>query len=122
MWLFAVAGVVVVGLIGYAAWKGGAPSIYDGFAQCLAEKNVKMYGAWWCSHCAAQKKEFGTSFEYVPYVECSPNGSKTMSVQCENDGITGYPTWVFADGSRLGGERTLEELSQKTGCELPAEE
>ena len=30
-----------------------------------------MYGAYWCPHCQAQKKVFGESFQYVPYVECT---------------------------------------------------
>lgn len=81
-----------------------------------------MYGAWWCPHCSNQKALFGSAFKYINYVECSPNNTKTMSVQCKNDGITGFPTWVFADGSQLGGEQTFAALSAKTGCELPAAE
>ena len=25
---------------------------YDSFAKCLATKNARMYGLYWCSHCA----------------------------------------------------------------------
>ena len=92
----------------------------DDFAKCLASKNITMYGAEWCSHCQNEKKAFGDSFRYVPYVEC-PNDPK----KCLEKGITGYPIWVFPDGlsaqagKKLIGEQGLEKLSQESGCPLP---
>jgi hypothetical protein len=35
---------------------------YDGFAKCLASKQAKMYGLYWCPHCAEQKEMFGKPF------------------------------------------------------------
>ena len=32
---------------------------YDSFAQCLATKQAKMYGLYWCPHCVEQKEMFG---------------------------------------------------------------
>ncbi len=32
---------------------------YDKFAQCLATKQAKMYGLYWCPHCIEQKEMFG---------------------------------------------------------------
>ncbi len=32
------------------------------FARCLTDRQVKMYGAYWCPHCAEQKEMFGESF------------------------------------------------------------
>lgn len=122
-YLYAAAGVVVVGLFAAIimnAVKSQVPSIYDGFAQCLTEKGVKMYGAWWCPHCQNQKDLFGSAFEFVDYVECSPGSSKGMSQQCKDAGIEGYPTWVFADGSKASGEQSFEGLSEKTSCPLPS--
>src|SRR5271157_3119677 len=46
----------------------------DGFARCLTERGVKMYGAWWWPHCIEQKEAFGASFEYAAYVECGVKG------------------------------------------------
>lgn len=91
---------------------------YDAFAQCLAEKGVKMYGASWCGHCTNQKLAFGESWQYVDYVECSTSGGG-QAPECAAAGIRGYPTWVFPGGEKLSGERSFEELSQKSGCELP---
>lgn len=87
----------------------------DVFAQCLAEKKVTMYGAEWCSHCQNEKKAFGSSFKYVPYVECPDDPQK-----CITNGINGYPTWIFPDGRKLEGEQGLEKLSWESGCALPS--
>lgn len=72
----------------------------DPFAQCLASKNITMYGAAWCSHCQDQKKLFGESFKYVPYVECPDNIDKCLAL-----GVTGYPTWIFHE--------TKQEIKQQ---------
>jgi hypothetical protein len=113
--------VIIVGGIGYFATRDQIKkdNRLDGFAQCLADKGAKFYGTFWCTHCQAQKKMFGTSQKYLPYVECStPDGQEQLPV-CKEAGIEGYPTWVFADGSRLSGEISLETLAQKTQCLLP---
>jgi hypothetical protein len=94
---------------------------YDAFAQCLTKKHVAMYGAFWCPHCNDQKKEFGTAFSYVHYVECAvpaqpPN---VQTPACQEMKIRKYPTWVFPDGERVEAIQSLEQLSQKTGCKLP---
>jgi hypothetical protein len=91
------------------------PSKYDAFAQCLAEKKITMYGAVWCSHCQDQKKEFGSAFKYVPYVECPDN-----TQLCTDKGVKGFPTWMNEDGSkRLEGYQTFEKLAELSGCQLP---
>lgn len=85
----------------------------DKFAMCLADKDVTMYGAVWCSHCQSQKKEFGSSFQYIKYVEC-PDNIKI----CLDKGVVGYPTWIFNDGSKLEGEQSFAKLSEKSGCPI----
>ncbi|MBI3034652.1 hypothetical protein HYY72_05840 [Candidatus Woesearchaeota archaeon] len=91
---------------------------YDKLASCLSEKDVKMYGAYWCPHCASQKEMFGSSFDKISYVECSlPNRGGQTEI-CKEKNIESYPTWEFADGSRLVGEQTTEKLAEKTGCQL----
>ena len=91
----------------------------DQFAQCLTSKNAKFYGAFWCPHCQEQKQLFGTAKKYLPYVECSSADGKSQLQVCTDAKIEGYPTWVFSDGSKVSGAISLEELSKKTGCELP---
>jgi len=97
----------------------GCSSIdYDSFAQCITENGAKMYGAYWCGHCANQKAAFGNSFQYVDYIECSLPGGSGQTEFCQQAEIRSYPTWEFADGERLLGEVSFKELSAKTGCKL----
>lgn len=114
--------LILVGVIYAFSQKGGTqagPGPLDAFAQCLGEKGAKFYGAFWCPHCQNQKKLFGSSERYLPYIECSTaNGQGRLPV-CEQANIEGYPTWEFADGPRLSGEVPLETLAENTGCELP---
>ena len=91
----------------------------DAFAKCLAAKPAKMYGAYWCPHCADQKAMFESSFQYVPYVECGVPGSREEAPLCKDAGIKHFPTWQFADGERLEGTLPLQTLATKTGCSLP---
>ena len=92
---------------------------YDSFAKCLSSKQAKMYGLFWCPHCADQKRMFGTSFEYVPYVECAIRGSKEMAPECKAAGVKLFPSWQFGAEPPKEGVLSLEELSQKSGCSLP---
>lgn len=89
------------------------------FAQCLADKGALFYGAFWCPHCQAQKKLFGDAVKLLPYVECSTSDGNGQTQICKEKGITGYPTWIFADGSKADGEQSLANLAEKTGCALP---
>jgi hypothetical protein len=93
---------------------------YDSFARCLATKNARMYGLYWCPHCADQKREFGSSFRYVPYVECaSENDPHELTPTCKAAGVKLFPSWQFGADPPKEGVLTLQELSQKTGCSLP---
>ncbi len=93
---------------------------YDSFAKCLSEKNTLMYGASWCPHCQAQKEKFGSSVEYINYIECAvPSNPSKQTAACEKANITGYPTWVFENNERMSGEVSFEVLKEKSGCALP---
>lgn len=116
--------VVIIFIVGSIAVirlseEGGGPSSAEtaALAECLTEKGAKMYGAYWCSHCIAQKKLFGAAFDKVDYIECATPGNPRQQTQaCDDAGIKGYPTWTFADGSHLSGEISLEALADKAGC------
>jgi hypothetical protein len=93
---------------------------YDSFARCLATKNATMYGLYWCPHCADQKREFGSSFRYVPYIECaSQSDPHELTPACKAAGVKLFPSWQFGADPPKEGVLTLQELSQKTGCSLP---
>ncbi|MFA6024750.1 MAG: hypothetical protein WC777_06175 [Candidatus Gracilibacteria bacterium] len=95
---------------------------YDAFATCIAESDTTFYGAFWCPHCADQKKLFGDSADLLPYIECDPNGKNAQTEVCNDEKIQSYPTWRFPDGSKKTGVVSLEDLSELTSCPLPGEE
>ena len=113
--------LVVASGIWYVASNKGAvePGKYDTFAVCLKDKGAVFYGAFWCPHCQNQKKLFGSSQSLLPYVECSTPDGKAMLQACKDKKVESYPTWEFADASRLTGEIPLSTLAEKTGCSLP---
>ena len=116
--------IIVIGVIGLIIYQASGdrtvePSKYDDFAKCLTEKGVVMYGAYWCPHCANQKKLFGDSWQYVTYVECDARGDNANPDLCKSKGVSGYPTWIFADGTRASKVLTLTELSVRSSCALP---
>ena len=118
-----VIGLLILGTIGAVVFQSNTtpvgPGKYDTFATCLKDKGAVFYGAFWCTHCQAQKKLFGTSVKLLPYVECSTADGSGQTQICKDKNITGYPTWIFADNSTLGGEITLQQLADKTSCALP---
>ena len=116
--MIAVVIVIVFAAAYYFLWYKRTSRL-DAFAKCLTAKQAKLYGAFWCEHCAAQKEMFGSSFQYAPYIECGIKGSRGIEPVCTQAGIKRFPTWIFADGSRVEGEHELEFLGEQTGCSLP---
>ena len=93
---------------------------YDSFARCLASKSARMYGLYWCPHCADQKEMFGASFRNVPYVECAMKDKPgELAPACKAAGVKLFPSWRFAGEQPREGVLSLEALSDKTGCSLP---
>ncbi len=118
IWL-AVAIVLILGVVLLVKAPAKAGEL-DTFASCISEAGATFYGAFWCPHCQNQKAMFGSSARLLPYIECStPDGSAQLQI-CKDAGVTGYPTWEFADGTRENGEVSLERLSELTSCPLPA--
>ena len=109
--------VVALGLAIYL-WKRPRVSRLDAFAKCLAARQVKMYGLYWCTHCEEQKEIFGSAFQYVPYIECGTKGAHAEQPSCVQAGVKNFPTWQFAT-ERHEGVLRLESLSEKSGCSLP---
>jgi|SRR3989344_112676 len=92
----------------------------DDFVNCLAEKDAKFYGAYWCGHCKTQKDLFGDSLSLLKdkvYVECAEDAFNNERDKCIQAGIVGYPTWVI-NGNKYTGTKSLNQLSELTGCEI----
>ena len=62
---------------------------YDSFAKCIAGKNARMYGLYWCPP------------------------------SCKAAGVKLFPSWQFGAEPPKEGVLSLQDLSQKTGCSLP---
>jgi thiol-disulfide isomerase/thioredoxin len=122
---FSIIGLLILGgitMVVMDSKSANSPSTlnkYDGFAQCLKDKGATFYGAFWCPHCKAQKKLFGSSVKLLPYVECSTPDGNSQTAECIAKKIESYPTWIFADGTQETGEVPLAKLAEKTSCVLP---
>jgi len=118
--IFIVIIILLIGGLGvFLNKKDNKPGVLDGFAQCISDSGAKFYGTFWCTHCSSQKKMFGPSAKYLPYIECSTEDGRGQLQVCKDAKIEGYPAWVFGDGSVLMGEIPLQTLSEKTQCLLP---
>ncbi|MCX6752016.1 MAG: thioredoxin domain-containing protein [Candidatus Nomurabacteria bacterium] len=124
----AVVGLLIIGIIAMVIIQSGnnvPDGKYDAFATCLKDKGAVFYGAFWCPHCQAQKKLFGSSAKLLPYVECSTPDASDQTQVCKDKKIENYPTWELADGTRIpddsltGAGVKLETLAAKTSCVLP---
>lgn len=113
---------VVIALLFVGAFAAGTyrkNHRYDTFAKCLASKQAKMYGLYWCPHCLDQKEMFGKAFQYVPYQECAIKGSREMAPECKAAGAKQFPSWQFEGSPLREGVLSMEDLSGRTGCSLP---
>lgn len=103
-------------LVIYSAPKSAGNSVaLDTFAECLSQKGFTMYGLYSCPHCQAEKALFGSSFQYVNYVECSTNPD-----ECTAKNVNAVPTWIGPNGKTYVGTQTLQDLANVSGCTLPA--
>lgn len=114
--LIAIA-AVIVNISNVPFPKTSSSTDYDAFAKCLTENKAVLYGAFWCPHCQTQKKMFGSSIEFIKYVECSTPDGKSQTEICKQEGVTAYPTWKF-NGKVVEGGLDFAGLSENSGCSL----
>jgi hypothetical protein len=116
-----IGAVAILLAIGISAWAfvnsqaASKSEKIDSLAKCLTSNNAVMFGAYWCSHCQDQKKEFGASWKYVHYVECALPDNEGQTAACGTANITQYPTWDF-NGSRQVGKLDFKTLGELSGC------
>lgn len=85
-------------------------------AKCLTEKDAKLYGSYWCSHCKSQKEMFGGHLSLIQYIECDDKGPNGDSSVCREAEIEAYPTWKSPNLPTLQGVQSLKKLSAWSGC------
>jgi len=115
---FAVIVIGIVLLMRMVSGAGQTSEKYDLFAQCLSQKDVKLYSTFWCKDCQKQARKFDAGAKYLPVIECSTPDGKAVSQTCIDAGATTWPVWAFPDGSRLNGVQSLAALARKSGCTL----
>src|SRR3989344_9047049 len=126
--------IILLSFIIVGCTKTADPKI-ESLANCLAEKGVKEYGAFWCPNCAKQEKMFGSSFEIIKekvYNECDPRcdvedikdlpiacrGKLGQTELCLQKNINKYPTWEFSNGETLIGVQEFSTLAEMAGCKF----
>ena len=91
-------------------------------AECLARTGAHLYGASWCHWCHVQLELFGTDAPKIPYTDCDPQATLELAPECKAKGFeleSPLPTWIFGDGTRVVGVRSLKWLAARTGCPAP---
>ena len=95
---------------------------YDELAQCITEKEVNMYGSFKCGACAKVRTAFGDSFQYIPEIECHPDGEDSQWELCQEKNIEGTPTFIYepngVEEKRYKGYLSPENLAKFAGCEI----
>lgn len=90
--------------------------------ECLARKGARLYGASWCHWCHVQIELFGKDAPKVPYTDCDPEATLDMLPECTEKGFafdSPFPTWIFGNGTRVHGVRSLKWLAFQTDCPAP---
>lgn len=94
------------------------PTYRQQLAEHLTEVGAKMYGAYWCPHCADQKELFGEAVKAIPYIECAPDGENAQPQLCQEKALQGYPTWEI-NGELYMGVRSLANLAELSNFAAP---
>jgi len=107
---------LVFGISLLAGCGGGEYQIEEELARCLTNSGAVLYTTSTCPHCKDQKEMFGPAVEYLNQVVCDE--SSDAQEKCQNENITGVPTWVFGDGTRASGTQELGRLAERASCEI----
>ncbi len=85
-------------------------------ADYLTQKDVKVYGSYWCPHCYEQEQLFGKeAWSKINQIECAPDAQANPQPEvCERAGIKGYPTWSI-NGELTSGVKKLARLGEMAG-------
>jgi glutaredoxin len=85
------------------------------FNQCLADNGIVIYGSEWCPYCKQLVETLGgyNALGSV-YVECTKEEQR-----CQQEMIGRGVPEIQINGKMYQGSRSLEGLSQATGCPIP---
>ncbi|MEX1316626.1 MAG: vitamin K epoxide reductase family protein [Synechococcaceae cyanobacterium] len=84
-------------------------------AEHLTATGAVMYSAYWCPHCADQKRLFGKeATERLTVIECAEDGRDSQAELCRSKGVEGFPSWEI-NGRLESGAKPLERLAELSG-------
>ena len=86
----------------------------------MADKNIKLYGTYWCTDCKRSKKFLGEQRIRYDFINIEEDAEGQAFVQKTQNGGMTIPLLVFADGSTLI-EPSNAELAAKLGLNTQAE-
>lgn len=108
------------GMIGYVQFAKQPVKNYDAFAQCLAEKEIKVYVSYTCIICQKTSEMFGSSYRFIEQVECNPKAQVNQADVCKEIGIYTTPTWIIHKGDipveAHSGFLNIPALEAFSGC------
>lgn len=108
--LIIIAIIIIIPLIIKFGHFPDGSDVLKNTAKCIGEK-ATIYTSESCIYCKKQEKMFGDNYQYLNIVDCKEEPQK-----CIEADITGTPTWVLEDGTKLIGVQDIEELKEATNC------
>ena len=87
-------------------------------AQSLSDAGATFFGAAWCPACLEQKRLFEDGQDFLPFVEVT-NPDRSLNAVGDANNIMTFPTWEFADGTRVEGVQSLANLASLAGISIP---
>ena len=88
-------------------------------ARHLSAIGARVYTAYWCPHCQAQKDMFGSAaLASLNVIECADDGPNSRWELCKAKRITRLPTWEI-HGRMEAGVQSLEQLAAWSGYRGP---
>lgn len=88
-------------------------------ARHLTAIGARMYTAYWCPYCQAQKTMFGpAAVASLNVIECAADGPNSRRELCKAKRIKSLPTWEI-NGRMETGVQTLEQLAAWSGYRGP---
>ncbi|MEQ8847590.1 peptidylprolyl isomerase [Botrimarina sp.] len=83
-------------------------------ARAISDSGAQFFGAAWCPFCTDQKELFDDGGQFLPFREVT-GPDRTPNDLAEENEIENYPTWVFADGTRVERVMSPAELAAAAG-------
>ena len=102
----------------------GSEEEQKSLTDCLIEKNVHLYSAWWCGPCIEQEEdleselgEAWSKFRDNIVVQCYDSGYKILE-PCKGKKIYAVPAWEIPgrDPEWEYGVQDLEDVASFAGC------